>query len=98
MVRPPQAAVYLFLLDTTGAAVDSGYLKVICDLLLENLGSLPGDSRTQVGIICYDSAIRFFYLGGADDVIESTGDECDEQHQQGNVRMMTVVDVDDGKN
>jgi len=62
MVRPPQAAVYLYLLDVTANAVDTGYLKVVCDTLLENLESIPGDSRTQIGFITYDSAVHFYNL------------------------------------
>jgi len=62
MVRPPQPAVYLFLLDVTHAAVESGYLSVFCDTLLEELDRLPGDGRTQVGFITYDESVHFYDL------------------------------------
>lgn len=64
MVRPPQAAVYLFLLETTVSALESGYLKIICDTLLDNLSTLPGDSRTQIGFITFNSSVHFYDLSG----------------------------------
>lgn len=36
-LRPPQPAVYLFVLDVSHNAVEAGYLKYFCDSLLENL-------------------------------------------------------------
>lgn len=63
MLRPPQPAVYLFLFDITRLAVESGYLQSACAVLTEELKNLPGDARTQVGIIAYDSALHFFALG-----------------------------------
>jgi len=32
MLRPPQPAVYLFLLDVSHSAIESGYLQVVCDV------------------------------------------------------------------
>lgn len=46
MLRPPQPAVYLFLLDVSHAAVENGYLSTFCKILLESLDELPGDTRT----------------------------------------------------
>ena len=60
MLRPPQPAVYLFVLDVSKLAVDSGYLSIVCNILTEELSRLPGDSRTQVGILAVNSAIHFF--------------------------------------
>jgi protein transport protein SEC24 len=69
--------MYLFLLDVshnaiqTGKSTDSlienefsslGYLQSFCDILFENLSSLPGDARTQIGFITYDSRIHFYDL------------------------------------
>ena len=48
MLRPPQPAVYIFCLDVSRAAVETGYLKTFCDTMAEELDKLPGDSRTQV--------------------------------------------------
>ncbi|XP_035211322.1 protein transport protein Sec24A-like isoform X2 [Stegodyphus dumicola] len=63
MLRPPQPAVYLFLLDVSHGAVETGYLHAFCKILLENLGDLPGDSRTKVGFITFDGSIHFYNLG-----------------------------------
>ncbi|PSN38091.1 hypothetical protein C0J52_00838 [Blattella germanica] len=79
MLRPPQPAVYLFLLDVSRLGVDCGYLRLFCDVLLEELDKLPGDGRTQVGFITYDSYIHFYNLA-----------EGLSQPQQ-----MIVVDTDD---
>ena len=48
MLRPPQPAVYLFLLDVSRQALETGYLRNFCDTLSEELDKLPGDGRTQV--------------------------------------------------
>ncbi|NXA58437.1 SC24B protein, partial [Mohoua ochrocephala] len=37
MLRPPQPAVYLFVLDVSHNAVEAGYLTIVCQSLLENL-------------------------------------------------------------
>lgn len=62
MLRPPQPAVYVFVLDVSFGAVETGYLKSLCDVLLDNLDKLPGDGRTQIGFITFDSAIHFYNL------------------------------------
>ncbi|XP_041120051.1 protein transport protein Sec24B-like isoform X4 [Polyodon spathula] len=62
MLRPPQPAVYLFVLDVSHNAVEAGYLNVLCQSLLENLDKLPGDTRTRVGFITFDSTIHFYNL------------------------------------
>ncbi|XP_034033847.1 protein transport protein Sec24A isoform X2 [Thalassophryne amazonica] len=62
MVRPPQPAVYLFVLDVSHNAVETGYLSVFCQSLLDNINMLPGDSRTKVGFITFDSTIHFYNL------------------------------------
>ncbi|XP_051734121.1 protein transport protein Sec24A isoform X3 [Ctenopharyngodon idella] len=62
MLRPPQPAVYLFVLDVSHNAVETGYLDVVCQSLLDNLDSLPGDTRTKIGFITFDSTIHFYNL------------------------------------
>uniref|UniRef100_A0A673LEY0 Protein transport protein Sec24A-like n=1 Tax=Sinocyclocheilus rhinocerous TaxID=307959 RepID=A0A673LEY0_9TELE len=62
MLRPPQPAVYLFILDVSHNAVETGYLDVFCQTLLESLDSLPGDTRTKIGFITFDSTIHFYNL------------------------------------
>merc|ERR1719510_1804910 len=62
MLRPPQPAVYVFCLDVSHGAVATGYLKVFCDTLLDELEKLPGDSRTQIGFITYDRVVHFYSM------------------------------------
>ncbi|XP_077448833.1 protein transport protein Sec24A isoform X2 [Stigmatopora argus] len=62
LVRPPQPAVYLFVLDVSHNAVETGYLKVFCQSVLDNINALPGDARTKIGFITFDSTIHFYNL------------------------------------
>lgn len=62
MLRPPQPAVYIFCLDVSRSSVETGYVKVFCDTLIEELEKLPGDSRTQIGFITYDRNVHFYSL------------------------------------
>ena len=81
MARPPQPAVYLFLLDVSHNAIQTGieirsihiaieyflgYLQSFCDILLESLDSLPGDTRTHIGFLTYDSRIHYYDLSDRD--------------------------------
>lgn len=38
-LRPPQPAVYLFVLDVSHNAVETGYLKVFCQSLLDSINA-----------------------------------------------------------
>ena len=52
--------MYVFCLDVSHSAVETGYLKVFCDTLLDELEKLPGDSRTHIGFITYDRYVFIF--------------------------------------
>ncbi|XP_059177273.1 protein transport protein Sec24A-like isoform X2 [Physella acuta] len=62
MLRPPQPAVYLYLLDVSFNAVKTGYLSQFCQILIDELDKLPGDARTTIGFLCYDKALYYFNL------------------------------------
>jgi len=63
MVRPPQPAVYVFLIDVSHAAIQSGMVATATRTLLENLDRLPNeDSRTKVAIVAYDTSLYFFSM------------------------------------
>nr|NVI77939.1 Sec24AB ortholog [Cucujiformia] len=79
MLRPPQPAIYLFLLDISRLAVECGYLSVFCKILLEELDNIPGDSRMQIGFLAYDSSLHFFSLS----------EGLNQPHE------MVVLDIDD---
>jgi protein transport protein SEC24 len=61
-LRPPPSAMYLYLLDVSHNAINTGYLASFCETLLENLEKIPGDSRTQIGFITYSSSVHFYNL------------------------------------
>lgn len=63
MVRPPQPAAYLFVFDCSAHAFHLGYLPVMADTIYSCLNSIPGDTRTMIGFIGFDSRIHFFNLG-----------------------------------
>nr|NVI77946.1 Sec24AB ortholog [Cucujiformia] len=79
MLRPPQPAIYLFLLDISRIAIESGYLKLFCNVLSNELDNIPGDSRTQVGFVTYDSCLHFFMFA----------EGLSQPHE------MVVIDIDD---
>ncbi|KAE9406669.1 protein transporter SEC24 [Gymnopus androsaceus JB14] len=80
MVRPPQPAVYVFLIDVSHAAVQSGMVATATRTILENLDRIPDeDERTKIAIICFDVSLYFFSL--------SPG--------QTDPTMLVVSDVDD---
>ena len=39
-----------------------GYLHLVCKLLKENLEKMPGDLRTLIGFITFDSTVHFYSL------------------------------------
>ncbi|XP_030081378.1 protein transport protein Sec24B [Drosophila hydei] len=79
MLRPPQPAMYLFLFDVSIIAQQSGYLETACSVLNRHLDEMPGDARTQVGFLCYDSFVHFY----------SMAEGLNQPHE------MTLLDIDD---
>ena len=70
MVRPPQPLVYLFLIDVSYQAIQSGMVATAATTILESLDRIPNDEgRTKIGIVTVDSSIHFYNLnvsGGGD--------------------------------
>ncbi|GAW03573.1 CPII coat sec24 protein [Lentinula edodes] len=63
MVRPPQPAVYVFLIDVSHTAVQSGMVATATRTILENLDRIPDeDDRTKIAIVCFDVSLYFFSL------------------------------------
>ncbi|KAJ3836161.1 protein transporter SEC24 [Lentinula raphanica] len=63
MVRPPQPAVYVFLIDVSHTAVQSGMVATATRTILENLDRIPDeDERTKIAIVCFDVSLYFFSL------------------------------------
>ncbi|VDM96693.1 unnamed protein product [Thelazia callipaeda] len=63
-LRPPQPAVYVFIMDVSQNAIETGYLYTFTEQLLIALEQLPGDDRTMLCFIGVDSAIHFFQFYG----------------------------------
>ena len=62
MVRPPQAPVFVFVIDVSHTAVASGMLQCAVDAIKASLQDLPGSPRTQVAFITYDSTVHYYNL------------------------------------
>lgn len=60
MLRPPQPAVYVFVIDISAAAIQSGYLHTFSEQLLINLDQMPGDDRAQICFMAVDQCLHFF--------------------------------------
>lgn len=66
-------------MDVSRLAVESGYLQIVCNTIIDELSRLPGDSRTQIGFLAVDSALHFF----------SMPDNVSQPHE------MIMLDIDD---
>ncbi|GAA6027153.1 hypothetical protein JCM8097_002435 [Rhodosporidiobolus ruineniae] len=63
MVRAPQPPIYVFVIDVSYAAVNSGMVATAARTLLESLDRLPNaDDRTKIALIGVDSCLHFFTL------------------------------------
>lgn len=66
MVRPPQPAAYLFVFDCSAHAYQLSYIPTLAKAIRENMDMIPGDSRTLIGFIAFDSNVHFFSFGDAE--------------------------------
>ncbi|KAJ3559386.1 hypothetical protein NM688_g386 [Phlebia brevispora] len=63
MVRPPQPAVYVFLIDVSHSAIQSGMVATATRTILENLERIPDENgRTKVAIVAFDVSLYFFSM------------------------------------
>lgn len=46
----------------------TGYLEIVCDRILTKImgNEIPGDSRTNIGFITYDSSVHFYQIASSD--------------------------------
>uniref|UniRef100_A0A914XLL7 Uncharacterized protein n=1 Tax=Plectus sambesii TaxID=2011161 RepID=A0A914XLL7_9BILA len=65
-LRPPQAAVYVYVLDVSASAVESGYLHAFSEQFLINLDQMPGDNRTLMAFLAVDNGVHFFEFSNQD--------------------------------
>ncbi|EFJ52467.1 hypothetical protein VOLCADRAFT_72688 [Volvox carteri f. nagariensis] len=62
MVRAPMPPVYFFLIDVSYSAVASGMVATVAAAIKSCLDSLPGDERTLVGFLTFDSSLHFYNI------------------------------------
>ncbi|GIL72053.1 hypothetical protein Vretimale_545 [Volvox reticuliferus] len=62
MVRAPMPPVYFFIIDVSYSAVASGMVPVVAASIKSCLDNLPGDERTLVGFLTFDSSLHFYNL------------------------------------
>ena len=62
LVGAPQAPTYLFCIDVSYTAIKSGLLSVTTAAIKNCLDKLPGESRTRIGFVTYDSNIHVYNL------------------------------------
>jgi len=62
LIRPPMPPVYFFAIDVSAGAVGSGMVAVVANAIKFCLDSLPGDERTLIGFLTYDSTLHFYNL------------------------------------
>jgi protein transport protein SEC24 len=83
MVRPPQALIYVFLMDVSYNAVTNGLLATAARSILESLDRIPNaDRRTKLAFLAVDSSLHYF-------CIPRDGSENNE------TRMLVVSDLDE---
>jgi hypothetical protein len=54
--------VYFFVIDVSAAAYACGMVSVVASTIKACLDQVPGDERTMVGFITYDSSLHFYNL------------------------------------
>ena len=62
MVRPPMAPAYLFLIEVTAQAIQSGVTTSACEVILRTLDSIQGAEHALVSIATVDSSIHFYHV------------------------------------
>lgn len=63
MSRPPQPPVYVFVIDTSLEAIQSGMIEVLAEALTTSLDKIPNhEGRTRVGFITVNQTIGFYGL------------------------------------
>lgn len=55
-------------MDVSRSATLTGYLEIVCDRILNKImgDEIPGDSRTNIGFITYDSSVHFYQIASGD--------------------------------
>jgi len=64
MNRPPMPPTYVFVLDVSKPAIDSGYLGTAVATIKSVIENqlLPGSERARISFVTYDSSVHFYNL------------------------------------
>ena len=64
MVRAPQAPAFLFVIDVSHYAVQSGMVAAAAEAIKASLDAMPGGEggRTKIGFITFSSSVQFYNL------------------------------------
>ncbi|KAI8371496.1 uncharacterized protein BYT42DRAFT_501415 [Radiomyces spectabilis] len=63
IMRPPQPPIFVFVIDTSFQAIQSGMIDAVADAILASLDKIPNeDGRTKVAFITVDHAVSFYRL------------------------------------
>lgn len=68
LVRPPQAPTYVFLIEVSAQAVESGLVATAAKAIQESLDQIPNkNDLTKVAFIGVDSSLHYFHLPSTPD-------------------------------
>lgn len=64
MNRPPMPPTYVFVLDVSKPAIDTGYLSTCVQTIKSVIENqlLPGGERALISFVTYDSSVHFYNL------------------------------------
>lgn len=68
MIRPPQPPTYMFVIDVSANAINSGMVAAVCTAIkqsIENASIGGGNTRTLIGLITFDSVVHFYNLNNS---------------------------------
>lgn len=65
-IGPPRAPSFLFLIDVSPSAIDSGMAAIVCHSIAHSLDSIQhyNGERTLVSLVTFDRAVTFYSLAG----------------------------------
>lgn len=63
LARPPQPPVYVFVIDISASAIETGMINTFAEALVECIDTIPNsDERTRIGFITVSQSIGFCSL------------------------------------
>ncbi|CAM9362446.1 unnamed protein product [Phaeothamnion confervicola] len=108
-VRPLQEPVFVFVVDASAAALESGFTTACLGAVDAALDALPGGDRVRAGVVTFDASLHFYWdpkrgtgttaaaaAGDGNAVANGVaGDDNDDDEAGGGVALAAAVDVED---